>query len=386
MKNFYIAIIFSFAFLASLAQHSQLIKRLDGTAISPAELTKTIRSIVDTSGIAGLSVVIIANDQFAYQQVFGNRNRQTNLPLDDTTAMYAASFTKPVSAYLFLKLCDQGIFALDTPLVKYLKKPIGDHEKWHELANDSLFDRVTARMILSHSSGLPILRMLYGDKLRFIATPGASFYYSNEGMNLLGSVIEEYTGTKLETLARENVFSPLGMKHTSMIWDPSFEKNYALGYDRSNNVIGMGKRSSAKAAGSMTTIASDYAIFVRALMDQKGLSQKFFRQMMSPQIPVTSKKGFGPERDSLAENWIQRHLSWGLGVGLFPSQYGPAFFHAGHDAGWQNYFVAYPEKNIAIILMSNSSNFEAHAAEILNACIRDKSSPLQWLGYFDGNE
>jgi CubicO group peptidase (beta-lactamase class C family) len=387
MRKISLAIIFIGSFLVAFEQPAKWISRLDGSKISSAALTDTIRQIVDSSKIEGLSVVIITGDQIVYQQAFGDRNREKHLSLDDTTAMYAASFTKPVSAYLFLKLCDQGLFSLDTPVIRYLKRPIRDYEKWHELAQDSsLFDRVTARMILSHSSGLPILRVLYGDKLRLIAVPGKNFYYSNEGMNLLGFVIEEYTGVKLEALARQHIFSPLGMDHTSMIWESSFEKNYALGYDRSDTVTGMGKRTAAKAAGSMTTTAADYALFLRALMQGKGISEKYFRQMMSPQIPVTSTKGFGPGRDRLAEKWIQRQLSWGLGVGLFPSGYGPAFFHAGHDKGWQNYFVAYPGKKIAVVLMSNSSNFEAHARELLKFCIKDVESPLEWLGYFDGND
>jgi|HubBroStandDraft_5_1064220.scaffolds.fasta_scaffold6448294_1 hypothetical protein len=45
--------------------------------------------------------------------------------------------------------------------------------------------------------------------------------------------------------------------------------------------------------------------------------------------------------------------------------------------------AAYPQENIAIVLMSNSSNLEHAAGVILSTCIADKDSPLDWLGYYE---
>jgi CubicO group peptidase (beta-lactamase class C family) len=202
----------------------------------------------------------------------------------------------------------------------------------------------------------------------------------------LGFVVEEYTNQKLEHLSEEYIFTPLGMKNTSMVWKAEFDSDYALGYDKSGKVSGMAKRPVAKAAGSMTTTASDYAKFVLAIMKRKDLNQKLLNEMLTPQVKIISKKGFGPARDSLITKFDAISLSWGLGVGLFKSTQGKAFFHTGHDNGWQNYFVAYPDKKMAVILMSNSSNFEPIASKILSLCITDKDSPLSWLGYYDNND
>jgi CubicO group peptidase (beta-lactamase class C family) len=385
MKNALFAFLLFLTALAGTAQENGSIKKINGSKISGAALTLDLQKIVDTSRIMGLSVVIINDGRQVYKKTFGLRSKATNAVLNDTTEMYAASLTKPVSAYLFLKLVDKGIFSLDTPIHRYLKNPIGSYEKWADLKSDKAFEKITPRMILSHSSGLPIMRFLYGDKVNLIAEPGTKFYYSNEGMNLLGFTVEEYTGKKLEDLASELVFKPLLMQNTSMIWLPAFDADYALGYDRKGEVIGISKRSTAKAAGSMTTTASDYAKFVATVMEKKGLDKKLFEDMFKPQVKIISKKGFGPERDSLSNKYNKIALSWGLGLGLFQSADGKAFFHAGHDDGWQNYFVAYPGKNIAVVLMSNSSNFEPVAAKILNLCIGDSSSALEWLGYYDNN-
>ncbi len=373
------------AVVVSSAQERKEIKKIDGSKISTKALDLSLKNIIDSAHITGLYVAILNEGKVVYQRAFGLRNKETGAPLTDSTKMYAASFTKPVSAYLFLKLVDQGTFSLDTPIYRYLKKPVGDYEKWQDLSKDDAFKKITPRMILSHSSGLPIMRYLYQNKVNLIAEPGTKFYYSNEGMNLLGFTMEEYTGKKLADLAEELVFTPLSMKNTSMIWRTSFDANYALGYDQAGKVIGVKKTTSAKAAGSMTSAAADYAKFVQALLAKKGISARLFEEMRTPQIKIISKKGFGPERDSASHKYDSIELSWGLGVGLFTTNYGKAFFHAGHDDGWQNYFVAYPEKKIAVVLMSNSANFEPVAAKILNASIGDRNSPLEWLGYYDNN-
>lgn len=83
-------------------------------------------------------------------------------------------------------------------------------------------------------------------------------------MNLLGLIVEEHTGQKLETLVDELVFAPLGMKRSGMIWRKEFEDAYAFGYDKNQTLIGAQKRTSSRAVGSMVTTAADYAQFVMA--------------------------------------------------------------------------------------------------------------------------
>jgi hypothetical protein len=68
---------------------------------------------------------------------------------------------------------------------------------------------------------------------------------------------------------------------------------------------------------------------------------------------------------------------------LFKTPYGKAFFHTGHSDGWQNYCVNYPDKEISVILLSNSDNFETATGKILETTIGDTWSPLKWLGYYD---
>jgi CubicO group peptidase (beta-lactamase class C family) len=382
MRKIGITVLFLFPFLGLNAQSPvNKVKKIDGLSIASTELESGIQHIVDAAKIMGLSVVVVQNNQVAYQHFFGLKNNNTQLPPTPETIWYAASFTKPVMAYLCLKLVDRGQLDLDKPVAGYLKKTIAEYEKFNDLAQEPNFSKITLRQLLSHSSGLPILRGVYQEKLNLIAAPGNRFYYSNEGMNLLGLVIEEALGKNLQSLAKELVFDPLEMPHSGLVWQPSFESDYAVGHDANGDVIGAQKRTSPRAAGSMVTTALDYSKFMIALLQHRGLSKSSFKQMFSPQIAVGSKAGFGPNRDVFDDSFKSVNLSWGLGWALFQSPVGLGFFHSGNADGWQNFVVAYPKKKTALILMSNTNNFEAVAAQFLDLCIGDRYAPVQWLGY-----
>jgi len=377
-----LTIVCSFLLLPVFSQKATGIKQLNGKTVSSTSIQKRVQQIVDSAKLAGLQVAIVNDNKIIWTESFGFKDIENQQKLNDSTVMYAASLTKPVSGYIFMRLAEKGIFSLDKPVRDYLKKPIAEYPKWKDLADDTAaFNRITPRMLLSHSAGLPVLRQLYGNKTNLIAKPGEKFYYSNEGINLLGFMIEEYTGKKLEDIASEEVFAPLQMPRTSMIWEHSFENNFSFAYFKDGKKYGSERRESSRAAGSMTTTAQDYARFMINLMKEQGLKKSSYQQLLSPQIFVKSKRGFGPLRDSLTNENDAIKLAWGLGIGLFQSPYGKGFFHTGHGEANQNYAVAFPERGIALVMLSNSENFETVSAELLKACIGDTYSPLKWLGH-----
>lgn len=384
MKAVFLFLVCSLFLFPTYSQKATQIKHLDGSSISTASLQKRLEFLVDSAKLAGLQVAIINGNKTIWTGSFGYKDLENKKALNDSTVMYAASLTKPVTGYIFLRLVEKGIFNLDKPVHSYLKKPIGEYPKWKDLADDTVsFNLITPRMLLSHSSGLPVLRQLYGNKTNLIAKPGEKFYYSNEGMNLIGFMMEEYTGKRLELIAREEVFTPLKMPRTSMIWEKSFEENFSFAYFKDGKKYGSERRESSRGAGSMTTTASDYAHFFIALMTKRGLNKSNFQQFLSPQIAVKSKRGFGPLRDTLTNENDAIKLSWGLGIGLFQSPYGKGFFHTGHGDANQNYAVAFPERGIALVLLSNSENFETISNLLVQECIGDNYSPLRWLGHLD---
>ncbi len=86
------------------------------------------------------------------------------------TSFRVASLTKPVFAYLVLKLVDEGVIELDCPLSSYLDKPY---------LNDPRIDQLTARHVLSHQTGWPNWK--WDGELEFEFSLGEKWHYSGEG-------------------------------------------------------------------------------------------------------------------------------------------------------------------------------------------------------------
>lgn len=375
-------------FLAgTLAAAPVSIKRIDGTTIPVQEVEAAVSRLMAAAHVTGLQVAILNDNRPVYVHSFGLRDVAKHEPLTPDTVMYGASFTKAAFAVLVMQLADQRLIDLDVPVYRYLEKPLPQYEKYTDLATDDRWKLITARMLLSHTTGFPNFRWINDDqKLDIKFAPGSRYSYSGEGINLLGFVIESITKRPLDELMQERVFGPLGMTRTSMKWEPRFEENYALGYDEKGAVLGHSKRSNARAAGSMDTTISDYARFLSAVMAGRALAPRAQREMLKPQIGIYSVTQFPtPRKETTGENrGIQ--LSYGLGWGLFVTPYGKAFFKEGHDDGWENHAVAFPDRKIAVILMSNSSNGDSIYRELLATLIGDTFTPWKWEGYVPYDE
>jgi len=355
---------------------------LNGRWVSFSKLDTSILQSMDKAGVTGLSCAIINDSVIVYRRAFGFRNKTTGVLNNQETIFSAASFSKTLFAYLVMLLVEDEIIDLDKPLQEYLDKTLYEYPNYEDLNGDQQTGWITARMVLSHSTGFPNWRFLTNDgKLRIMFEPGSRFSYSGEGISLLQMVVEKITGKGLEELSQEMVFGPLGMEHTSYVWQERFEENYAVPHDQYERPKMLKRRRKADAAGSMQTTACDYARFLLGILNAKGKRKRSMNTMLTTQIAITSENMFGPGawKDTDANN--QSKLSWGLGWGRFNTKHGRAFFHTGHDFGWQNYTVTYIDKGIGVVLLSNSDNFESVAREIVEKTIGDEYSPFDWLGY-----
>lgn len=360
----------------------QKIKQVDGTVVSVGEMERYVSAVMDSAGVTGLQMVIINDGQVVYTHEFGLKSRATGRATDSETIFAGCSLSKPVFAYLVMQLVEEGELDLDRPLVDYLADPIEEYRKWGDLKGDARMRDITARRVLTHTTGWPNLRaMMEGGKLGFVYSPGERFSYSGEAFSFLQFVIQQITGKNLDVLARERIFGPFGMLRTSYIWDEGFESNCADGHTETQRRIKMTRSLEAGAGGSLVTTAADFARFVAAVMNAEGLKQTSVDQMLAPQVRVVSKRMFGPLARETVGDTTSIHLSWGLGWGLFASEFGPAFFHTGHAPGWENYTVTYRDQRIGIVLLSNSSNFESIAQRVVVRAIGDHHSPFRWLGF-----
>jgi CubicO group peptidase (beta-lactamase class C family) len=364
-----------------------VIKRLDGSAIAPAEIDATVTRLIRAAEVAGVGLAILNDGKVAYLKSYGVRDKEKNLPLTPDSVMTAASFTKAAFAYMVMRLVDEKILDLDRPVYQYLPKPLPEYPQYKDLAGDPRYKRITARMLLSHTSGLPNWRAFEDDrKLKIHFEPGTKYAYSGEGIDLLQLVVEAITKQPLKDLMKTRVFDPLGMTRTGMIWEESFDSDYANGYDEYGRSLGPERRKTADAAGSMQTTPRDFALFLAAVMQGRGLSKASAALMLSPQVQIYSRHQFPTFENVTTEVNKPIRLSYGLGWGLFRTPYGKTFFKEGHDEGWRNYAVCFEKEKTGIVIMTNSSNGEGIFKELLETLIKDTFTPIEWEGYTPYNE
>ena len=372
------------AALAALAktEDHEGIKRLDGSRITPSEIDGTVIRLMKAAEVTGVGIAIFNDGTIAYLKAYGVRDKEKNLPLTIDSVMSAASFSKVAFAYMVMQLVDRGALDLDKPVYQYFPKLLTEYPNFKDLANDPRYRRITGRMLLSHTAGFPNWRWFNEDrKLNLNFEPGLRYAYSGEGMVLLQLVVEIVTKEPLEALMQEYVFQPFRMTRTSMVWQDRFENDYANGYDEYGRSLGPQKRESANAAGSMQTTIGDFSRFMQAVMLGKGLGKETWEEMLSPQIPISSKHQFPTlENETTEENKAIR-LSYGLGWGLYWTPYGKAFFKEGHDGGWRNYTVCFDKEKTGIVIMTNSGNGEGIFKELLERLLKNTFTPIEWEGF-----
>ena len=144
------------------AAHAQVLRRVDRAPVPTAVVDTALPRIMRDAKVVGLNIAVVNGDTTVYERVFGLRDREARVPADTGTVFEAASLTKPVFAYLVMGLARDGVLDLDAPLARYLAYP--------DIAHDPRSKQVTARMVLSHSSGLSGGRQ--GSRVEFVYDPG----------------------------------------------------------------------------------------------------------------------------------------------------------------------------------------------------------------------
>lgn len=368
---------------------NQTIIRLDGTELSKDSLTAKINRLMDAANVHGMAVAVFNDNKVSYQKSFGYKDYINKTKLNDSTNIYGASFSKAVFSVLVMKMVEDNIIDLDTPLESYLPKKIHEYNpetKWHDdysaLRTDSLYHKITARMCLNHTTGFANYRWFESDyQLRVNREPGTRYSYSGEGFIYLQVVLEKILGKNLEEFAQEIIFKPLEMHHSSYQWQPGFEDNFAYGHNTLGEKYKKDKDNEPRGGGTLETTSEDYTKFLEAALQHKIISKKSWEEIFRPQIRIRSIKQFGPLalKDSTLNDNIQ--LSYGLGWGVLQTPYGIGAFKEGHGDGFQHYSILFPKAKKGIMLMTNSDNGESIFEELLEFTIKDTYTPSEWENY-----
>jgi CubicO group peptidase (beta-lactamase class C family) len=348
------------------------------TSVKPAQviarLEERVPRLMKEADVPGLAIALVRGGELVWHHGFGVKNSKTKESVDDTTVFEAASLSKPVFAYAVLKLVDEGKFDLDKPLNQYLP---GNYD----VGDDARLGKLTARHVLSHTTGFPNWRG--NDKLKIHFTPGERFSYSGEGFVYLAKVIEHITGEKFNDFMKRTVFDPLGMASSSYVWRDDYDKLVTFRH----NVIGepggqgkppAGQAKTGNAAGSLNTTARDYGRFVAAILKGTGLKPQMRKLMLTPQVQVRES---GPNSIDRPQAKPVPDVAWGIGWGLQTTKDGVAFWHWGDNGDCKAFVVAFDKPKLAVVFFANSANGLSIAREIVAEAVGGAQPALDWLNY-----
>ncbi|WP_151086753.1 serine hydrolase domain-containing protein [Hymenobacter baengnokdamensis] len=285
----------------------------------------------------------------------GVREAGTSQPVTATTIFEAASLGKEMLAYVALRLHDRGLLDLDKPLLQYYDYP--------RLQGQPRAARITARMALAHTTGLPnwaenpTTPSWKTSALVLKYAPDSCWNYSGEGYTFLQKTLEHLTGKSWEKLAQQEIFTPLGLKNTSFIWQPAFAATASAGHDGAGKPSPIDHFMEPYAGFSLYSTAIDYNRFLQALRTGQGLKPATARLL---RIPATAA-----DRCGKAASAADPYIDWACGVGLASTSQGLAQWQWGDNGNFKGFFMTLPGKQESLLLFTNSANGPQLVDEVL---------------------
>ena len=299
--------------------------------------------------VPGVSVVVVDKRRIAWSKSYGLKDTRTSEVVTGQTLFEACSMSKPVLAYLAMKLVENKKLDLDKPLWVYLNESF--------VSTADYGKRITARMVLSHTSGFPNWRK--GEEetdgpLPIYFLPGTKFSYSGEGFYYLQRVIEKLTHEPLDVHAKIALFGPLGLKHTSFVWTKEVGPFLATGHDTLGNVLAKTQYIHPNAAYTLYISAEDYATIICSILGPKysdaySLSAGSVYKMMRHQVEVGVRTPITRPGRAMGLGTY-----WGLGWAIDSTISGNIIYHSGANAsGFRCYSQFNYDEGSGIVIMTN---------------------------------
>jgi len=269
------------------------------------QLTDIVQGYVDNEQIVGAELMVLKNRYIVLHEVFGWKDRENEVPMEENTLFNIRSMTKPITGAAAQILIDRGKLYLDDRVAHYL--PGFDNE----LSGD-----ITVKQLLTHQAGLPLTILTSADEYDDLWTmanevgkigpefpPGSKFWYSDAGADALGGLVEAVSGQSLESFITENLLQPLGMSDTFYFTstsqdDPRSERIaslYAGGIGQWNRFWTPDEPLYPFAWGSQSLYGTtmDYARFLSLWLDNGVvgnrwvLSKEAVSRTLEPAAPMT---------------------------------------------------------------------------------------------------
>ena len=370
-----------------------------GAAIErPGErfLQARLTALLDVTAVPGFAVGVMRDGRMIWERYQGVMEAGTKRPVHAQTLFPAASLGKPVFAYAALRLAEEGRLDLDRPLKSY----VPDHAP-----ADPRGDKITARHVLSHSSGLRNWRNAADQRLVPDFDPGTRFQYSGEGFYYLQRAVEQIAGCAIQPFMEEALFQRFEMSSSSYAWRPDTDDRLWLGHNR--GVVSRGSRDFAlrllayaeKQRKPMSSFTHEELVAaIGALQPAPPPLPNFFPTNVAASLMTTLQDyarflgrilapGRGPGELSAATRGqmltpvvrINHALAWGLGWGIETMSGSEYLWHWGDNGTFKNFVLAHLPSRSAVIVFTNAAQGMRLAEGIVNEVSSSEHLAFDWL-------
>lgn len=332
----------------------------------------------------GLAIAVIQDGRIALARGYGFRDLANRQPVTPDTLFSIASASKPFTATLAAMLIDEQAFDLDLPLTTW----IPDFRMFDPMATA----KTTLRDLLCHRTGIPRLEFY---QLNMPATRGnvtaamhcfkpvvdfrSRLQYSNINYIVAGNLLERITGKTWESLLRERIFEPLGMKRSlcsvkDVLHDPDHAKPY-IDFDDVPEEMQPHDADVLGPAGGIISSVNDLSRWVlfnlnRGKVDGKSLvNDQNLARIQSPQMPAPMLRKF--PRDSPP--------SYGLGWIIDDYRGHRHVHHEGVLYGFTSLVSFLPDDGLGIVILANLN--ATPLPDVLERFVLDrllKLEPIDW--------
>lgn len=291
-------------------------------------------------GMPGLALTVYTPDWGFWSHAEGVSSLETGSPLTPDHLFYLQSISKTYMAVAVLRLFEEGRLGLDDPITRYLDYP------WLHRLNG--IERVTVRMLLSHTSGLPeysteprLVSRIIQDPLTVLSPeemlafldghamdsePGSRYAYRNTNYALLSLIADRVSGDHQAYIQKE-ILEPLGLAHTYILNKENYRQvpGIAEAYwdvlmeGRPVNISGLQKANVASMKGDDGMVASprDAVGFMAGLAGGKLLRAETLQLMQGWVADAEGKPryGLGLAYYDLEATYAVGHSGGGIGAG-----------------------------------------------------------------------
>ena len=300
--------------------------------------------------VPGGALAVIANGELIFSKGYGSADLEHNIKITPSSVFYIGSVSKQFVAFSILLLEERGKLRLDDPVQKYLpdfpeyQSPLTIRHLIHHTSGLKDFFTLMqhkGRSYLDHMSADEVYELLKSQSaLNF--TPGNQFLYSNSCYFLLAMIVEKIAGKSLKKFAKEHIFDPLGMQHTTFHDDISdLIKNKAFSYEKATDKAGFNNmimRFDLVGSGGIYSTIEDLFLW-----DQNFYNNKLGKEGQHI-IKKMHQEGFLNTGESCG-------YAFALNTGVYKGL--KTVSHAGGLAGYRAQLMRFPEQNFSVILLSN---------------------------------